>query len=594
MSKKFNFLTSIITYPSDYDGLLTISMIMNKLTSKSSDTTKIVVAREDPDDKIERVHYHCYWDDTFQKKVRESYFDIDLPEEVVVFIINNKEKNRFYKSYSSLAAQLGIDNYEESHAAIDQYIKDNYPDVTQWDILSKAHPNIECKKMFGDKYFMLRYIMKQKLLDKREFNTDQNKELMYLQNNYKELLEVKLKLIKDDLFKEHNVESLEELIQLCKELLKRIERKRKRKSKSNKEIENEKAFCELIRNIFHNNPGITKREVLDIIENDKNYYFVYASKYLNYNKLVNDSFKNKPKHKIKVNWDLKFYPPRKLFNYLKWLDKWVEKWMTGEECERRPKGLILIGPSRTGKSSIMATVGDYVYFKNMWNSDNWEYLPAYVIMDDMDPIDEYKGQSFSFFKPWFGAQDSITITDKYRPKEDISNGKPLIWINNFDIEETFKSPTAQKYIYDNMEPVKLDRDLFTKPKVSEFFEYPEWDPKKTWYYQNIVKPKLENKTIPENLRLRKDPDQPEILRIQQRKSSIESSNSSDIELLRRTDSEEDYITQDLTTTTTTSNESEEEGYIDSLIDGLSPDGLSPEVVFSNGKGRPSKRARTKN
>ena len=89
---------------------------------------------------------------------------------------------------------------------------------------------------------------------------------------------------------------------------------------------------------------------------------------------------------------MKFWVPNKLYDYLMWLDDWFKKWTTGrQECERRPKGLILIGASRTGKSSLMALLGDYVYFKNIWSSDNWEYLPAYTIMDDMDAADEGKG-----------------------------------------------------------------------------------------------------------------------------------------------------------------------------------------------------------
>ena len=174
-----------------------------------------------------------------------------------------------------------------------------------------------------------------------------------------------------------------------------------------------------------------------------------------------------------------------------WLDKWVENWTTGrEQCERRPKGLILIGASRTGKSSLMSLLGDYVYFKNIWSSDNWEYLPPYTIMDDMDAADEGKGLSFSWFKPWFGAQDSITITDKYRPKEDISNGKPLIWLNNFDINETFKSETALDYIRRNMVYVNIgNRNLFTKPEGMDIYQYKEFDPKTTWYYRNVVHPK---------------------------------------------------------------------------------------------------------
>lgn len=502
MSKKFKFNTAIITYPSDYDGLLSIGLIVEKLQSVCSDTTKIVVAREDPDDKIQRIHFHCYWDDKKQKQVSEKFFEVELPEPVVVFINPDDKHRRSYQLFNDLASQLGIDNLNESTAAIDQYVEKELPKGTKWDILYKAHPNIETKKSYGDKYFMLRYVMKQKLIARSNFDVE--KELQQLQNDVEMLVKRANELIEQDLFKELNIKSVEELIQLCKLYVKKLQAKRKRgikgsKTKTSKQVDNERAFCELIRNIFHENPGITKREVLDIIENDSNYYFVYASKYLNYNKLVNDSFKNKPKNKINVDWNLKYYVPNELYEYLMWLDDWVRKWTTGrEECERRPKGLVLIGASRTGKSSLMATLGDYVYFKNIWSSDNWEYLPAYTIMDDMDAADEGKGLSFSWFKPWFGAQDSITITDKYRPKEDISNGKPLIWLNNFDITETFKSDAAQDYIRRNMVYINIGtRPLWAKPTGNEIFTHREYDPKQTWYYKNVVEPKLKEKIVDE-------------------------------------------------------------------------------------------------
>lgn len=508
MSKQFKFETAIITYPSDYDGLLSIGLIVEKLQSVCSPTTKIVVAREDPDDKIERIHFHCYWDDHIRKQVRESYFDVDLPEPVVVFISPEDKHRRSYQLYNDLASQLGIDNFNQTNAAIDKYVREELPEGTKWDLLTKAHPNIETKKSYGDKYFMLRYVMKQKVIARTNFDVE--KELEILEKDYDDLIKRIDDLIEEKMFKEFNVKSMDELLVLLKLYIKKLNNKRKRgkkgsKTKTTEQVDNERAFCELIRNIFHENPGITKREVLDIIENDTNYYFVYASKYLNYNKLVNDSFKNKPKNKINVDWNLKYYVPNTLYDYLMWLDDWVRKWTTGkEECERRPKGLVLIGASRTGKSSLMATLGDYVYFKNIWSSDNWEYLPPYTIMDDMDAADEGKGLSFSWFKPWFGAQDSITITDKYRPKEDISNGKPLIWLNNFDITETFKSEAAQDYIKRNMVYINIgNRPLWKKPEGMDVFNYTEYDPKQTWYYKNVVEPKEQNKEEEEPLDQRK-------------------------------------------------------------------------------------------
>lgn len=510
--KKVYFRTAIITYPSNYDGLLSIGRICEKLGDIKSPNTKIVVAREDPDENIKRIHFHCYWDDKIDKNVTPKYFDVKLPERVVVFI--KPDKSREYKTYNELASELGIDKDDECHEKIGKYIEEKYgsedKENIKWDILEYAHPNLETKKVYGDKYFMLRYVVKQKLIARANF--DVNEELKYLEKESQALLVKVQELIEDEMLNEIGVTTIDELIRLLKIYKKKKENKEKknengkRKRKSKEQEDHEREFCELIRNIFYENPGITKKEVLDMVQNNTNYYFVYASKYLNYNKLINDSFKNKPSCKIHRDYELKFWVPNKLYDYLMWLDDWVRKWTTGREnCERRPKGLILIGASRTGKSSLMALLGDYVYFKNIWSSDNWEYLPAYTIMDDMDAADEGKGLSFSWFKPWFGAQDSITITDKYRPKEDINNGKPLIWLNNFDICETFKSPTAQDYIKRNMVYVNIgNRNLYTKPEGMDIFQYKEFDPKQTWYYKNVINPTNQNTT--EEINVQNDDD----------------------------------------------------------------------------------------
>lgn len=494
------FNTAIITYPSDYNKLLTIELIIDKFKSVMTNTTKVVIAQEDPDEDIQRTHYHLYWDDKTQKQVTTNYFDIELPEAMIVFI--HPDKTREYKTLYEMECQLGWDNGEEMVAKLDDYIKDK-EEYESYEVLTKAHPNLQLKKEWGDKYFMLRYVLKQKLIVRTNFDVEQ--ELKYLEDNFEELCERANELIKEKVLAELNVNSVDELIVLLKKYKANLERKHKkqrrgRKNGKGKCIEEEASspiweLCQFIRKTMYEKKGITKNEVLAQIKENEQWWFIYASNYLNYNKLLNDLFKNKPLAKPTRNYNFKFWLPRQLYDYVQWLDKWVMNWTTGnkKDCEHRPKGLILIGDSRTGKTSLMSLFGDFTYFKNIWNSDNWEFLPSYTIMDDMDAQDEGKGLNFSWYKPWFGAQDAITITDKYRPKEDIINGKPLIWLNNFDIDETFKSESAQKYIFKNMVYVNIGkRNLYEKPEPFEWIEghsdYIEFDPKTTWYYKNVIEP----------------------------------------------------------------------------------------------------------
>lgn len=496
------FNTAIITYPSDYNKLLTIELIIDKFRSITTDTTKVVIAQEDPDEDIQRTHYHLYWDDKTQKQVTTTYFDITLPEPVVCLI--HPDKTREYKTLYEMECQLSWDNGEEMVAKLDDFVKKNKEEYESYEVLNKAHPNIQLKKEWGDKYFMLKYVLKQKLIIRTNFNVDE--ELKYLEDNRDELCERAKALIEERVLAELNVKSVDELIILLKKYKASLERKHKKqkrngrkngkKGSSNDEEPSSPVWelCQFIRKIIYENKGITKNEVLKKIKENENWWFIYATNYLNYNKLLNDLFKNKPLAKPTRNYNFKFWLPRELYDYIKWLDTWVMNWTTGnkEACEHRPKGLILIGESRTGKTSLMSLIGDFTYFKNIWNSDNWEYLPPYTIMDDMDAQDEGKGLNFSWYKPWFGAQDAITITDKYRPKEDIINGKPLIWLNNFDIHETFQSESAQRYIQKNMVYVNIGkRSLFEKPDrhtIGGFCNYIEFDPKTTWFYKNVIEP----------------------------------------------------------------------------------------------------------
>lgn len=538
---RLDFNTAIITYPSDYDGELSIGTIIEYLEeNKKLNNCKAVIAREDPDEDIQRIHFHMYVDYQRKKSLKSTkYYDIPLKSPVVCWI--RKDKTRYYQLYSELASQLGIDNTTEMAPKLDQEMvtrnakegNNNDNLLVDWEYLTVAHPNIQLKKEWGDKYFMLKYVMKQKIVARSNFDVDT--ELEFLQEHCQEYLKKVEELTQQQLFKELNIESIDELIELCKKycelLKKRKERKLKEGLKESKTIpkkmsKEEKQLCAYIREQLLNNPGIRKKDILNEILKNEKMANVYLSKYVNYSKVLNDLFKGKPSSKPKKQYEFKFWVPNELYDYLMWLDEWVMNWTTGKKelCEHRPKGLCLIGESRTGKTTLMSTLGDFSYFKNIWNIDDWETLPPFTIMDDMDAADEGKGLSFAWFKPFFGAQDCMTVTDKFKPKEDIVNGKPLIWINNNDITDSFKSENAIKYIKKNMIYINIrNRSLFEEPKGMDIYKYKEFDPKETWYYKNIYNPSSE---ITENNDNNNDDDDDELMPLSERKRKLSISEQS--------------------------------------------------------------------
>jgi len=495
------FNTCIVTYPSDYDGLLNTQLIMQKFDGIRSKSTKIVICREDADEEIQRNHWHCYWDDEKRKQVSTKYFDIKLPEPVVVFILD--DTRRHYQLYSDLASELGIDTYEEMAPKIEKKIElENgirndvvKGKIIKWEYLDVAHPNIQLKKEYGDKYFMLRYVTK-RIHDCHAFaNFDVDKELKYLQDNCELLCDRVKKLYEENLLRELNMKTVEELIYLLKKYkMKKMKKdknqknnvKKGRPSKTSNELsEDARDFRDWLRPLVIE-CKLTKKEVINEITKSSKWWEVFSSNYINYTKLITDMFRGRPPAKPTRHYDFKFYLPNKLYDYLMWLDDWVMKWHTGKPLEHRPKGLVIIGPSRTGKTSLISCMGDFSYFKNIWSLDCWEGKTPFTVMDDMDAGDEGKGLSFCWYKPFFGAQDAITVTDKFKPKEDIVNGKPLIWLNNYRIDETFQSKTAQDYILKNMEIVYINKPLSEPPTGMDIFQYKEFDPKTTWYYINVV------------------------------------------------------------------------------------------------------------
>lgn len=97
----------------------------------------------------------------------------------------------------------------------------------------------------------------------------------------------------------------------------------------------------------------------------------------------------------------------------------------------RPKSLVIIGPSRTGKTSWARSLGPHIYFNGYFNGRGLlgrTKSVGYAVFDDtkLERIINPKG--------WFGAQETFTITDKYVRKTDITWGRPSIFLINPDMD----------------------------------------------------------------------------------------------------------------------------------------------------------------
>lgn len=93
----------------------------------------------------------------------------------------------------------------------------------------------------------------------------------------------------------------------------------------------------------------------------------------------------------------------------------------------RPKGLLIIGETRTGKTSWARSLGEHIYFNTYWDISKWptKTTAGYVVIDDI-PFTSLG----RLWKPVIGCQLEFTATDKYIRKRTIYWGKPFIWLLN--------------------------------------------------------------------------------------------------------------------------------------------------------------------
>lgn len=92
----------------------------------------------------------------------------------------------------------------------------------------------------------------------------------------------------------------------------------------------------------------------------------------------------------------------------------------------RPRSLVLIGESRTGKTSWARSLGTHIYWAGLTDAKQFNADADYVIFDDFDW--KYMPNK----KQWLGCQKEFTISDKYVKKLTVTWGKPCIYLCNLD------------------------------------------------------------------------------------------------------------------------------------------------------------------
>lgn len=173
-----------------------------------------------------------------------------------------------------------------------------------------------------------------------------------------------------------------------------------------------------------------------IIMNDKIISFAKA-KY----RAVDDEYK--PKH-------LAFQPTEEMAMW-----RWLNLTFPDNNEDFRPKSLILVSPTRYGKTEWARSLGNHWYCGGLFNLENLKEDATYGVLDDI-PVELFKYQ----YKQFIGCQKNFTVSDKYKRKQNFKWGKPVIYLCNNKEYEKMETEWDMEWIRGNSEIVILERQLY--------------------------------------------------------------------------------------------------------------------------------------
>lgn len=123
----------------------------------------------------------------------------------------------------------------------------------------------------------------------------------------------------------------------------------------------------------------------------------------------------------------------------------------------RPKCLVLVGPSRLGKTQWARSLGRHMYWRGLTNVTAWDKEAKYLIFDDIE---------WKFIpqkKSLLTCMGEATVTDKYRAKKTVVVDKvAIVLCNEFDIDLIEDSSYWKK----NICVVRINEPLFDNSQSS--------------------------------------------------------------------------------------------------------------------------------
>lgn len=134
-------------------------------------------------------------------------------------------------------------------------------------------------------------------------------------------------------------------------------------------------------------------------------------------------------HSVKAALDYRFPTKIEPFIYkptFAWkLPATITYWLKYEFSKReRAKCLILVGPTRLGKTNWARSLGRHMFWRGQVNYGSWDQEAKYIVIDDIP------WQFIPQKKSILTQMGDVTLTDKYVKKINVKNDKPAIILAN--------------------------------------------------------------------------------------------------------------------------------------------------------------------
>ncbi|QDJ95247.1 replication-associated protein [Capybara virus 20_cap1_494] len=128
------------------------------------------------------------------------------------------------------------------------------------------------------------------------------------------------------------------------------------------------------------------------------------------------------------------------------------------ERDERPRALMLVGPSKTGKTQWARSLGRHMFMRENFNLDDWDEDADYIVLDDL-PMAKVPG-----WKVLLGSMGDMVLYDRYRPKKHVRWGpkKCCIILCNPGVDWRFSPEwkAESEWCNINVEVIEIQDNLY--------------------------------------------------------------------------------------------------------------------------------------